>query len=192
MPHPVFLIRASDTNIFIVPYSRRNRARRTRQSRKPTQPVPSDIIQQIIKHDEIELSKSESKAASEVESIDGQSQLSSGKGKSSSTEIKTTEPSKPGTIKVTSSSSSEKVKKDDKKPISMSSYRPSQRPASKILDSLAIHQSTWPPSGSKSKMMDAERKMKLDLGGSVSGGSVSSGSYIGVNFVLWIICTPIW
>ena len=43
--------------------SRRSRARRTRQSRQATQPVPSDVLERIKKHDE-EMSKSEDSSGS--------------------------------------------------------------------------------------------------------------------------------
>ena len=47
-----------NTHAHFVPSSRRSRARRTRQSRQATQPVPMDVLEHIKKHDE-EMSKSE-------------------------------------------------------------------------------------------------------------------------------------
>ena len=85
-------------------YSRRSRARRTRQSRQATQPVPMDILDRIKKHDE-ELSKSEDSSGSSS----------------------------------TNSTPPQKRKDEEKAPAptsapTMSAYRPSARPASKILN----------------------------------------------------------
>lgn len=147
--------------------SRRNRARKVRQTRKSTQPVPSDVLEQITKHDELELSKSSD--TSNLEETDGtageanetkktHSELEGGKPSSSS--------SNPKSEGVSGNTGSSKSKDDESKPATMSSYRPAARPTSKILNAvIASQQSSWPPSSSeKVKMADVvEQKMKLDL-----------------------------
>ena len=149
-------------------FSRRNRARKLRQQRKSTQPVPQDVLEQITKHDEMEISKSEAPAGSESPGNERQQdkpKQPSAKDGTPATKSSAKDGSSSPPTTTKSETSSSKTKVDDDKPVTMSSYRPSARPTSRILNTLlAQQQSTWPPTTEKIKMADVvEQKMKVEL-----------------------------
>ena len=122
--------------------SRRSRARRTRQSRQATQPVPSDILERIKKHDE-EVSRSED----------------------SSDSSNSTPPQK-------------RRDEEKSKPLPMmSAYKPSARPASKVLNQLPSQQTLWsmPASRKKEPAVSEPPPKEKGIVGTERGGEEGGG-----------------
>lgn len=129
---------------------RKSRARKNRQTRKSTQPVPADIMDQINKHDRKEDAKGE---GAEVEDTDGTTS-------EEATPPRNRRRGKEDTPTTTTPASSSNITVTTTKAPVMSSYRPTARPTSQILQGTGGGPSGWPPGKGAG---DTEQKMKAEL-----------------------------
>lgn len=114
------ILKITFTHTHALSHSRKTRARRTRQNRKATQPVPIDVLDKINKHDQQELAR--------LETMDSKP-TNSTKENSSSEEVTSSESSAnstPGQTRKTEDAKDIILKK-----LSMSVFKPSPRPVPK-------------------------------------------------------------
>ena len=148
-----------------------------RQTRKATQPVPADLFKKIMQHDEEEYAKGEELSklsiSSDADTTDGPEDLSrddDGNDQASASASVVGQSHSGTGISVTSvktsktdpkASGDEVGKKDEK--ATMSSYRPSARPNSRVLDPATPIPSFYGIRGKQIGAAAAEVKMKQDL-----------------------------
>lgn len=139
----------SNTTLSITP-SRKSRARKQRQTRKSTQPVPADFLAQLTKHDrEMELAE-EAKSTS-TSSVEDTTDGPQGDDHRDQSKVPSEVPAK---------------KKDDGKQmqhVTMSAYRPSARPTPRYTaeSTAAPAQSTWHPGVGKTKVSEAPEQASV-------------------------------
>ena len=107
-------------HIHTITHRRKTRARRTRQSRKATQPVPLDVLEKINKHDQEEIAR--------THSSEPKSNLTKDISQSSGEEITSSESSADSTP---AQARKPGIKDNLLKKLSMSAFKPSPRPAPK-------------------------------------------------------------
>ncbi len=167
------------------------RARKNRQNRKQTQPVPADLMEQISKHKELDMSSSQLLGSDADQDSTSDSNPTSSTGENSpaesrrrtlsSSKVSGDVPDGPvgqtgkarssSTSKMASSDSADATKSQSGKGTSddtesrpiMSSYKPRNRPSSKILNAVSLVQkenADNPPSPKMANVVD--QKMKAE------------------------------